>query len=96
MVNIPKWEDAAEAVKNESASPLDLFVYNNEPAGLQDVEFRTQLQALLDYVSGLTQRATDAACRCPDCGCEWPAYRLSCPCGMPRPHGRYNRNQISG
>lgn len=60
MVKIPKWEDAAEAVKNETASPLDLFVYHNEPAGNpQDVEFRNQLQALLEYVSGLTQRAPD-------------------------------------
>jgi hypothetical protein len=61
MVNIPKWEDAAEAVKNETASPLDLFVYHNEPAGNpQDVEFRNQLQALLVYVSSLTKRGADS------------------------------------
>lgn len=65
MINIPKWEDAAEAVKSETASPLDLFVYHNEPAGNpQDVEFRNKLQALLEYVSGLTQRALDGA-TCP-------------------------------
>lgn len=68
MVNIPNWEDAAEAVKSETASPLDLFVYHNEPAGNpQDVEFRNQLQALLDYVSGLTPRAADGLVRCKKC-----------------------------
>ena len=73
MVNIPKWEDAAEAVKSETASPLDLFVYNNEPAGNpQDVEFRNQLQALLEYVSGLTPRALDVACS--ECGKVYSHY----------------------
>jgi hypothetical protein len=35
-----------------------------------------------------TPVAADGAWGCPDCGCEWPAHRLSCPCGMPRPPRR--------
>lgn len=65
MIKIPEWSNAVEAVENGTASPLDLFVYHNEPAGNpQDIEFRNQLQALLEYVSGLTPRAVDLACSC--------------------------------
>ena len=50
MINIPEWEDAAKAVENGNASPLDLFVYHNEPAGKQDIEFRKQLTNLVEYL----------------------------------------------
>ena len=60
MIEIPEWSNAVKAVENGTASPLDFFVYQNEPAGNpQDIEFRNQLQALLEYVSGLTPRAPD-------------------------------------
>lgn len=59
MIDIPSWEEAERAVKGGNATPLDEFVYHNEPAGKNDIEFRAQLNALVGYVCGLTLRAVD-------------------------------------
>jgi hypothetical protein len=49
---IPEWDDTG-AVEESMRSPLQRFVHDNEPAGLQDEkEFRKQLQELLDWAIG--------------------------------------------
>lgn len=47
---IPEWDDANSAVINNTANPLQSFVFHNEPAGKKDVEFREQLKAAIDFV----------------------------------------------
>ncbi len=50
-IKIPTHEEATERVETNSASPLDVFVYENEPAGNEDSEkFRTELQNLLNSI----------------------------------------------
>jgi len=50
-MNIPSWEEAEEMVKNDTATPLHVFVYNHEPAGKDDERFfRAQLQDLVNHV----------------------------------------------
>jgi hypothetical protein len=52
MVTIPDWIDARKAVETGKASALDEFIYHNEPAGdKEETEFRTQLEALIDYLA---------------------------------------------
>lgn len=51
MMFIPSYEQAADAVANRKQTPLDIFIFENEPAGKFDEErFRAQLQATLDYI----------------------------------------------
>jgi len=49
-IELPEYNDALiERIMTDQASPLDHFVYNNEPAGIEDEQlFRTQLQKALD------------------------------------------------
>lgn len=50
-VKLPTHEEATERVVTNSASPLDIFVYENEPAGIDESEkFRTELQNLLNSI----------------------------------------------
>ena len=59
-MNLPTWLEANERIVNGTYTPLDLFVVNNEPAGKEEEEkFRHELEALLEYVSGLTKREPD-------------------------------------
>ena len=54
MIDIPTWLEANEAVQNDTASPLDWFVYNHEPAGKEDeVKFRADLALMIGYVCGV-------------------------------------------
>lgn len=51
MVEIPSWLAANEAVQTGKATPLDVFIVENEPAGRETEEkFRGELQDLLDYI----------------------------------------------
>lgn len=51
MVEIPTWLAAYAAVQEGSATPLDVFIVENEPAGREAEEkFRAELQDLLDYI----------------------------------------------
>lgn len=46
---VPSYDEAYERFLSETASSLDLFVFNHEPAGIDDeILFRTQLQHVLD------------------------------------------------
>lgn len=51
MVEIPLWISANDAVQEGKATPLDVFIAENEPTGREEAEkFRSELQALLDYI----------------------------------------------
>lgn len=55
-VDLPEWDRARAAVACEpgagEATPIDVFLYNNEPAATDDeAEFRYQLQAALNYAA---------------------------------------------
>jgi hypothetical protein len=71
-MELPEWEVASEKQRIGTANPLEVFIANNEPAGIVDEqEFRLELEAMLEYVSGLTQRAGDGAeSVCPECGAK--------------------------
>ena len=49
-MSIPKWIDTERKVHNgEPLTPLELFVYNNEPAGDDDSEkFLRELEAAIN------------------------------------------------
>lgn len=51
-VEIPSWQQAADAarLREGKCTPLDLFVYHHEPSGMDELQFRSELQLLLDYV----------------------------------------------
>ncbi len=55
---IPQWGECYKAVQEGIATALQVFIYNNEPAGgEQDKEFREQLQALI------TEEQEERVCR---------------------------------
>lgn len=47
MSDLPDWEECAAAVVAQTATPLQEFIYDNEPAGPHDEVFRSQLFAIL-------------------------------------------------
>ena len=50
---IPTWEEAEKAVVSNTGDALDMFIYDNEPAGEKASEqFRTELQELIDFLVG--------------------------------------------
>lgn len=49
-VEIPSWQQAADAVYSDRCTPLDLFIAHQQPYTLNSKEFREELQLLLDYV----------------------------------------------
>lgn len=50
-MKIPTWGESHIAVLNETATPLDEFVHENEPTGNFPEEiFRTGLQSLVYYL----------------------------------------------
>ena len=50
-MKIPTWQEAKEAIESGSCTPLDVFVFDNEPAGDEDEKkFRLELQAAIDFV----------------------------------------------
>lgn len=54
MIDIPTWLEANDAVQNETATPIDWFVYNNEPAGVEETKtFRAELALMIGYVCGV-------------------------------------------
>ncbi|QOD84147.1 hypothetical protein IEZ30_06645 [Chromobacterium haemolyticum] len=58
ITNLPTYEEATEAVKAGTASALDRFIYNNEPAGPTEEEFREGLLAALDEARAELSPAT--------------------------------------
>ena len=47
---IPTWEEARDAVAFGKATPLEIFIWNNEPAGTKDEQlFRQGLEELIRY-----------------------------------------------
>lgn len=60
-MKLPTWLEANRNVANKTANPIDVFIDNNEPAGLESEEkFREELEKMLEYVRLLTQPAPDA------------------------------------
>lgn len=49
-VEIPAWQQAADAAHSDRATPLDIFISHHEPSGMDELQFRAELQLLLDYV----------------------------------------------
>lgn len=51
-VEIPSWSQASDTVRlrADRCTPLDLFIAHHEPAGMDGLQFRNELQVLLDYV----------------------------------------------
>jgi len=50
-MKIPTWEESDTAVKDGTATPLHIFVFNHEPAGREDEKlFRRQLLALVHHI----------------------------------------------
>ena len=59
-MKLPTWLEANRNVANKTANPIDVFIDNNEPTGLESEEkFREELEAMLEYVRLLTQLAPD-------------------------------------
>jgi flagellar biosynthesis regulator FlbT len=51
-MKIPTWEEAKLAITQEYATPIDVFVYDFEPAGKEaEKMFRERLKEMLAYVS---------------------------------------------
>lgn len=50
MQNLPTYKDCSEATKNNSATPLQSFIEENEPAGDQDKSWRSELLDAVNYV----------------------------------------------
>lgn len=47
---LPSHEIASDNIEQEEGTPIDVFIYNNEPAGQEDSEkFRKELCAMLNY-----------------------------------------------
>lgn len=86
-MKLPTWLEANRNVANKTANPIDVFVDNNEPAGLESEEkFREELEAMLEYVRLLTQVAADGASLC---SCKHSRFAVSNPakcivCGKAR------------
>lgn len=48
---LPTWDEAKERVDANRADPVDIFIVNHEPAGVEDEKkFRDELQTLIDYI----------------------------------------------
>lgn len=53
-IRVPTWLEACDAVDNGTATPLDVIVFNNDPAGTQEsCQFVTELTELIEYIRGL-------------------------------------------
>ena len=48
-MKLPNFSDALLAVDEGVATPLDHFVYENEPAGKPEKQWRERLETLLDW-----------------------------------------------
>ncbi|MBX4188427.1 MAG: hypothetical protein KW793_04860 [Candidatus Doudnabacteria bacterium] len=49
--NLPSWDKCDEHKKKGKATPLEIFICNNEPAGIENSEqFRKELAAVIEYV----------------------------------------------
>lgn len=80
-MKLPTWLEANRNVANKTANPIDVFINNNEPAGLESEEkFREELEKMLEYVRLLTQRAPDASPDTVASVCEH-GHIVACPHG---------------
>lgn len=51
VTTLPKWNKCAKKVNaHEPVSPLEAFIYNNEPAGAKSKQFRKELSDLINYI----------------------------------------------
>lgn len=51
---LPAWEDCMPKADRNEASALERFIYDNEPAGTQEEEWRQGLQAVIAEAKGVT------------------------------------------
>lgn len=52
VIGLPTYEEAARKVNGSGATALDIFIYENEPAGTDQAKFRRQLQAVMSEAEG--------------------------------------------
>ncbi len=53
MIHLPHWQNCQDkTTQGEPLNPLEQFIYDNEPAGKQDVGFRKQLRAMIEFMKG--------------------------------------------
>jgi len=48
-IELPSWVECSRKYGRGKANPLELFIYHNEPAGLDDIAFREQLTDLIRW-----------------------------------------------
>lgn len=58
-MKIPTYEKAIQAWTDGTFDPLELFVYDNEPAGDEDQKWRESLQNVVNYVSAIPEFTYD-------------------------------------
>lgn len=58
FVDLPDYDEAQERFFDGCSTDIDNFIYENEPAGTDDVKFRTQLQLALDHAYALGMAAS--------------------------------------
>lgn len=61
---LPSFEKAEDAAKFNEASPLEQFIYEFEPAGVDAKAFREQLVAVLNYASVFHQGTPEVNWTC--------------------------------
>lgn len=49
-MRIPTFNEAKYNINNNQETPLDVFVYDNEPSGLDEMSFRLGLEQVIDFV----------------------------------------------
>ncbi len=50
---LPQWDECREAIKSGGATALHTFIFDQEPAGVEDENrFRLQLLAVINEIEG--------------------------------------------
>jgi len=53
-MHLPRWQHCQDkTAAGEKLNPLEVFIYDNEPAGNQDVKFRKQVRGMIEYLKGV-------------------------------------------
>lgn len=50
-IALPTWDETECAVDTDTATPLDFFIYHNEPGGPDDKKFRQRLKEALNFAA---------------------------------------------
>lgn len=50
QIALPTWLEADAALEEGKGTPLHTFIHSQEPCGDDEIQFRTQLQAVIGFV----------------------------------------------